>query len=39
MLVRCTGRSVGPREVGPTKAAMDVATPVIVCTPLAISSM
>ena len=31
--------SVGPDGAQPTKAAIDVATPVIVCTPLEISSI
>jgi hypothetical protein len=31
--------SVGPRAAQPMKAAMEVATPVIVRTPLGISSM
>jgi hypothetical protein len=33
-----SGVLTGPREVRPTNAAMDVATPVIVRTPLLISS-
>ena len=35
----CTGASVGPRGADPTKAAIAVGTPVIVCTELATSSM